>query len=330
MLRSGIGAHHHVVGFLADRAGIFPPCCFTNSPASSRLRFAIPPVNTKDFPANLSLFISRFSAVGCTPAFSSFLISWRFAGSEKNSHDAGGHLRPYLSHFFQLRLGRRQILQRRKMLGQQLPRALAHETECPARKSAAIASFSCSLRFRRAGSARTSPPSVPARPVRPISGNTSPRDPSRYPLSTSWSTILSPSPSIFIACRPAKCSSDSLRFAGHADVHAAIRHRLPALMNRAPALRAILRHAERPPVLAFLHHFQHVRNHFARAFNQHRIADLDAQPLHFVHVVQRRAAHRNAANLHRLQQRPPASASRFGRRSPEYLSRLWFPAAPDI
>ena len=33
-------------------------------------------------------------------------------------------------------------------------------------------------------------------------------------LSTSWSTILSPSPSIFMAWRPAKCRNDSLRRAG--------------------------------------------------------------------------------------------------------------------
>ena len=48
-------------------------------------RFASPPVNTNDFPPNLLLLTFVFSAVGRTPAFSSFLISCRFAASEKKS-----------------------------------------------------------------------------------------------------------------------------------------------------------------------------------------------------------------------------------------------------
>src|SRR5213079_1607344 len=57
----------------------------TSSPASSRERFARLPVNTKLFPASFWLFTTRFSAVGCTPALRSFLMSWQLAGSEKNS-----------------------------------------------------------------------------------------------------------------------------------------------------------------------------------------------------------------------------------------------------
>src|SRR2546425_570608 len=49
-----------------------PPCCFTIPPASSLARFASPPVNTNDFPPNLLLLTFVFSAVGRTPAFSSF------------------------------------------------------------------------------------------------------------------------------------------------------------------------------------------------------------------------------------------------------------------
>src|SRR5271157_3402304 len=100
------------------------------------------------------------------------------------------------------------------------------------------------------------------------------------PFSTSWSTIFSPSPSIFIACRPAKCSRDSLRFAGHA----AFTQRYATSsgsLNAAAAFRAFLRHSNRPPLLPFLDDFHDVRNHFARAFDDNRVADVQAEPLDF-------------------------------------------------
>ena len=72
-------------------------------------------------------------------------------------------------------------------------------------------------------------------------------------------------------------------------------------MNRAAALRTLFRHAKRPALFAFLHHFQHVRDDFAGTLHQHGVANLHAQPLDFVHVVQRGAADRHAADLHRLE-----------------------------
>ena len=43
-------------------------------------------------------------------------------------------------------------------------------------------------------------------------------------------------------------------------------------MNARAAHRALLRHRELLFFLAVLHHFQHVRNHFARPLHQHRVA----------------------------------------------------------
>src|SRR5439155_27288257 len=57
----------------------------TISPASSRERFASPPVNTNDFPANLSLLTCRFSAIGCTPALRNFLMSCRSRKRDRKS-----------------------------------------------------------------------------------------------------------------------------------------------------------------------------------------------------------------------------------------------------
>ena len=71
----------------------------------------------------------------------------------------------------------------------------------------------------------------------------------------------------------------------------------------AAAHRALLRHAERLAVGALRLHAHHFGDHVAAALDHHRVADLQAQPLDFVFVVQRGARNRDAAHLHRLQMR---------------------------
>ena len=45
-----------------------------------------------------------------------------------------------------------------------------------------------------------------------------------------------------------------------------------------------------------------MRNHFARAFDQHDVANLHAQPLHFIHIVECGTADSDASHLHRLKE----------------------------
>ena len=86
-------------------------------------------------------------------------------------------------------------------------------------------------------------------------------------------------------------------------IHAAVGHLVRILVNAAAAIRAARRHHNRAPVGALLDDLEDVRDHFPGALDQHRIADLKAQPLDLVHVVQRRAAHGDAADGHRLNHR---------------------------
>src|SRR2546425_13163912 len=60
-------------------------------------------------------------------------------------------------------------------------------------------------------------------------------------------------------------------------INAAIRYLVFRLVNLAPALRAILGHAEGPSVLPFFHHFHHVRDHVAGALDEHSVPDLKAE-----------------------------------------------------
>ena len=73
-------------------------------------------------------------------------------------------------------------------------------------------------------------------------------------------------------------------------------HHVPA------AYRTALRHVKFACAarLAFIH-LDDLRNHVAAAFDQHPVADPHAQPLDLVHVVQRGAAHRSAADRNRLE-----------------------------
>ncbi len=86
-------------------------------------------------------------------------------------------------------------------------------------------------------------------------------------------------------------------------VHASVSHFPVHVMNRAVALGTMLRHAKRLAVLSFFHDFQNVRNDFARALDQHGVADLQAQPLDLIHIVECGTADSDASHLHRLKHR---------------------------
>ena len=73
--------------------------------------------------------------------------------------------------------------------------------------------------------------------------------------------------------------------------------------NISAAHRTVLRHVERFAVDALCDHPNHFRNHVATALDQHRIADLDAQTLDLILVVQGRARDRHAADHHASQVR---------------------------
>ena len=86
-------------------------------------------------------------------------------------------------------------------------------------------------------------------------------------------------------------------------VHATDRHLAFVLHHCAAALRAMLRHSEfflapRPQIGA---NADDRGNHFARFFDQHGVADPDVLPLDLFFVVQRRPAHRAAADYDRLE-----------------------------
>ena len=50
-----------------------------------------------------------------------------------------------------------------------------------------------------------------------------------------------------------------------------------------------------------LHDFQNVRNYFAGALDENRIAGVDVEALDFVHIVQSGFGNGDAADLHRLE-----------------------------
>ena len=74
----------------------------------------------------------------------------------------------------------------------------------------------------------------------------------------------------------------------------------------AAAHRTLRRHVKRlmPARMVFIfYNPDNLRDHIAAALDFHPIADFHAQPLDFIHVVERRPAHRCSANRHRLQRR---------------------------
>src|SRR5260370_8035212 len=81
-------------------------------------------------------------------------------------------------------------------------------------------------------------------------------------------------------------------------IHATVRDHFLVPMDRAATFRTSPRHLERLTVLAGLHDLQYVRHHFPRAFDQHRIANLQSHPLDFVHIVERVTAHTHPPHSH--------------------------------
>jgi len=51
--------------------------------------------------------------------------------------------------------------------------------------------------------------------------------------------------------------------------------------------------------------FNTVRNYFSCPFDEYRVADMQTQPLDFIHVVERGTADSDASDLHRLQHGKP-------------------------
>ena len=84
-------------------------------------------------------------------------------------------------------------------------------------------------------------------------------------------------------------------------VHATVSNLALDVVNRAVAFGTMLGHAKRLAVLPFLDHFQDVRNHFAGALDQHGVADLQAEPLDLIHIVERGTADSDASDLHRFE-----------------------------
>jgi len=69
--------------------------------------------------------------------------------------------------------------------------------------------------------------------------------------------------------------------------------------------RAVLGNLHWPGVLraALGNHLHHLRDHIAGAADNHRVTDHQAQPRHFIHVVQGRVGHSDPGHLDRLQAR---------------------------
>ena len=110
-------------------------------------------------------------------------------------------------------------------------------------------------------------------------------------------------PSISITPREAKCRIGFLqpRRAVRVDAPAGGFACLPH--DIAAAHRTVLRHAERLALVALLQHPHHFRDHVAAALDQNRVADLHAQPLDLILVVQRGARDGHPAHHHGLQMR---------------------------
>ena len=92
-----------------------------------------------------------------------------------------------------------------------------------------------------------------------------------------------------------------LAFGRAARIDAAVGDFFGVLVNPAVAFRASLGNDDFAARLPFLDDLDDVRDHFAGALDDHGVADVQAQPLDFIHVVQRGTADRDAADLHRFE-----------------------------
>src|SRR6266576_3008639 len=91
----------------------------------------------------------------------------------------------------------------------------------------------------------------------------------------------------------------ALRGAG--GVYAAVGDFAFGAMDGAAALGTIFWHAEGLAVGTFLGDFEDVRDHFAGALDEDGVADLQAEAIDFVHVVQGGTTDSDASDLHRLE-----------------------------
>jgi hypothetical protein len=124
------------------------------------------------------------------------------------------------------------------------------------------------------------------------------------PPSTSWSTSLSPRPSMSIARRPAKCSSACLRCAAQNRPPLQRWSMPPRSRRRAlPHTGHWPRHAEVGHVgrRAARHPAHHLGDHVAGTAHDHRVAHAHALAPQLEQVVQRGVADRGAAHEHRFQ-----------------------------
>ena len=67
--------------------------------------------------------------------------------------------------------------------------------------------------------------------------------------------------------------------------------------------RAVIRNVHRLGIswTPLQHHSHHLRNHIARSANNHRVTDHQAQPRHFIHVVQGGIGDHHTGNLDRFE-----------------------------
>ena len=86
-------------------------------------------------------------------------------------------------------------------------------------------------------------------------------------------------------------------------IDAAVGDFFRVFMNFATAFGATVRHDNFAARISFRDHFHDVRDDVPGALHDHRIADVQTQPLNFVHVVQRRPGNDDAADLNRLEHR---------------------------
>ena len=96
------------------------------------------------------------------------------------------------------------------------------------------------------------------------------------------------------------------RFAGArgaGDVDAAVGGFAFDVMDVHATHRTFVRHFEFFFFGAVLHDFQDVRDHFAGALDQDRIAGVNVEAAHFIEIVQRGFHHGDAADLHRFKNR---------------------------
>src|SRR5947209_11982902 len=92
-----------------------------------------------------------------------------------------------------------------------------------------------------------------------------------------------------------------LAFGGAGSVYAAVGDFAFGAMDGAAALGTIFWHAEGLAVGALLGDFEDVRDHFAGALDEDGVADLQAEAIDFVHVVQGGTADSDASYLHWLE-----------------------------